>query len=129
VNTINEPIEPLDPKTIRPIQCNELWAAVIARAFKDADWSPIGKKATSVVPELYQELFNARAYALSWLRGTTEGFDLICDAADASPGYVRRIARSRYGSLLDNNWTPIKLSEALRLSGAGSKRQKDESRG
>jgi hypothetical protein len=125
VNTINEPIEPLDPETIHLVQCNELWAAVIARAFKDANWSPIGEKATNIIPELYQELFNARAYALSWLRGTTEGFSLICDAADADPDYVRRIARSRYGSLLDDNWTPIKLSEALRLSGAGSKQQKE----
>ena len=125
MNTINEQIEPLDPETVHPFQCNKLWAAVIARAFKDADWSPVGKKATRIVPELYQELFNARAYALSWLRGTTEGFALICDAADADPGYVRRIARSRYGSLLDDNWTPIKLSKAIRLSGAGSKQRKE----
>jgi hypothetical protein len=62
---------------------------------------------------------------LSWLRGTTEGFNLVCDAADADPGYVRRIARSRYGSLLDDNWTPIELSEALRLSGVGSEQQKE----
>ena len=126
MNTINEPIEPLDPETVHPFQCNELWAAVIARAFKDADWFPVGKRATSIVPELYQELFNARAYALSWLRGTTEGFALVCDAANANPSYVRRIARSRYGSLLDYNWTPIERSEALRLSGAGSKQQKDK---
>jgi hypothetical protein len=125
MNTINEPIEPLDPDDVHPLTCNELWSAVIARTFKDADWSPIGEKATSIAPDLYQEFFNARAYALSWLRGTTEGFALICDAANVNPGYVRRIARHRYGALLDESWTPIELSEALRLSGVGSKPEKE----
>ncbi len=125
MNTINDPIELIDLEKVHPLQCNELWAAVIARAFKDADWSPADDEATRVTTGLYRELFSARAYALSWLRGSTEGFKLVCDAANANPAYVRRIARSRYGSLLDENWTPIKLSEAIRLSGVGSKPQKE----
>ncbi len=117
MNTLNDPIKPLDLELVHSIRCNELWAAVIAHAFRDADCgSPVGEKVTHIV---------IRAHALSWLRGTTKDFALVCDAAGADPEYVRRIARSRYGSSLDENWTPIELSEARRLSGVGSKPQKE----
>jgi hypothetical protein len=123
INDLNEPISTLDPATIHPSQCNRLWAAVIARAFADADWSPDDKAAKKITPDLYQELFNDRASALVWLRGNTEAFGDVCDAAHANPEYVRRIARSRYGKLIDKCWTPIPLSEAIRRNGVGSKPQ------
>ncbi len=118
MNALNDPIEPMDPKKVHLFRCNELWAAVIAQAFKDADWSPKKGTTKNYSPGL-------RAYALFWLRGTTEGFRVVCDAADVDPSYVRRIARSRYGSLLDENWTPVELPEDISLSGVGSQQQKE----
>lgn len=125
MNTLNNPIEPLDIETVHPYQCNDLWAAVIARAFKDADWEPDSEAAAKITPDLYQELFNERVASLVFLRGNTEGFRLICEGAHANPEYVRRIARSRYGDLIDKCWTPIELSEAVRRTGVGSKQQKE----
>jgi hypothetical protein len=94
----------------------ELWLAVIKRAFQDAAWKPEGTEKV----RNYMDNHNERATSRVWLRGNSPDFVLVCQFADMDPGYVRHLARKRFGDLLDKTQFQINFSrtkEILRYRG------------
>jgi hypothetical protein len=75
--------------------CQELWLAVVERAFRDAIWIP-----TELIDNL-AELSRARIDAIVWLRGATHGFFQVCRNAGLDPGYVIGMAKRRLGGELN----------------------------
>jgi len=88
-------------------ECQELWGAVIERALLDAQWNPDNSEDNSRCSGIPRaQMLNARGDALRWLRGNTEDFHFVCEAAGLNPGYVRRLAAEHLGEDLiwDNHF-------------------------
>ena len=92
----------------------ELWAAVIEQALRDAKWNPdnVDKESRSNgIP--HTQMLNARGDALRWLRGNTEDFKTVCDLAGLNPSYVKRLAEEQLGEdMIWNNHFRIGRGEA-----------------
>ena len=85
----------------------KLWGAVIERALLDAQWNPANSEDNSRCSGIPRaQMLNARGDALRWLRGNTEDFKTVCEAAGLNPGYVKRLAAEHLGEDLiwDNHF-------------------------
>lgn len=95
-------------------ECRAVWLAVIERAVLDARWNPdkVDKESRSGgIP--HTQMVNARGDALRWLRGNTEGFRFVCEAAGLNPAYVKRLAIEQFGEdLIWNNHFRIGRGDA-----------------
>ncbi len=90
-----------------------MWLAVIGRAFQDARW----KDDYTTALRIFIDKYNARAEARAFLRGRTEGFHLICQAAGLNPDYTRRRARSIFGDALHDPYALLDAAAAEALLG------------
>jgi hypothetical protein len=85
-----------------------LWSAVIVRAFNDAAWVPDDVDTARNYVENHLDYSSA----LVWLRGNTKDFMTVCEFANINPGYVRRLARERFGDRIDELQTPVTYAQA-----------------
>ena len=108
------PLPKLTPDDITIDQCRGIWNEIILRTFREAEWEEEG----GVGPRYYVEHHNMRAVARIFLRGTSEHFHLICQAADVSPSVIRQAAIERFGSSLYEPGDLIDLKEAAALLSA-----------
>ncbi len=95
-------------------ECYTLWGAVVERALLDARWNPNNSDEASRcngIPHI--QMVNARGNALRWLRGNTEDFHFVCEAAGLNPAYVKRLAAEQLGEdLIWNNHFRIGRGDA-----------------
>lgn len=84
---------------------NDLWAAVLLQAVRDATMRP---SVTSSMPEVIRLRDDSRA----WLLGMSPGFKQICEAAGFHPESVQRGC----AQLAAAQWPPIRNAPELKVA-------------
>ncbi len=92
---------------------SRMWLTVMIHNFNDAMWEDDYN--TGI--RSFIDKFNARAQARAFLRGRTEGFHLICQAAGLDPDRMRIVARDTFGDALDDPYVLLDANAAEALLG------------